>query len=152
MRFMNSSKIEPPKDKLPPAIQKIRLWAVAQPNVWFAAHNPFEAEELAALYAERRKTEYPLGDLPLIVLHRERGGYEPIPGMITPELAKQLKEERAEQTWDLARLSRNSAHIYAKNSGHDIHLDRPELVIDAIRQVVEAVRHQTSVKSSEIVK
>jgi pimeloyl-ACP methyl ester carboxylesterase len=29
----------------------------------------------------------------------------------------------------------------ATESGHDVHQDQPELVIEAIRQVVEAVRH-----------
>jgi len=149
---MGKSKIESPYDKLPPYIQQIRLWAVAQPKHYLADDNPFEAEELAAVYTERHKTEYPLGDIPLLVLHRERGGYKPVPGIITPEVAKQMEEERIENNRDLVRLSRNSAHIIAKNSGHDVHLDRPELVIDAIRQVVEAVRHHTSVKGSETVK
>jgi len=152
MRLMGKSKIESPYETLPPYLPQIRLWAVAQPKHYLADDNPFEAEELAAVYTERHKTEYPLGDIPLLVLHRERGGYKPVPGIITPEVAKQMEEERIENNRDLVRLSRNSAHIIAKNSGHDVHLDRPELVIDAIRQVVEAVRHHTSVKGSETVK
>ncbi len=41
---------------------------------------------------------------------------------------------------DLARLVPNARHIVASQSGHDIHQDQPELVIAAIREVVEAVR------------
>jgi pimeloyl-ACP methyl ester carboxylesterase len=41
---------------------------------------------------------------------------------------------------DLAGLSSRSRHIVAHESGHHIQLDQPDVVIDAIRQVVEAVR------------
>jgi pimeloyl-ACP methyl ester carboxylesterase len=143
---------DPPYDRLPPNIQKIRLWALGQPKHWLADYNPFEGEEMAAMSAERRKRDYPLGDLPLIVLHREEAGYKPIPGPVTPEQVKQLEVERLAHNQDLVRLSRNSAHVIASNSSHDIQLDRPELVIEAIRQVYEAARHHTSVQHAEVVK
>ncbi|MEM1393747.1 MAG: hypothetical protein AAF757_04725 [Cyanobacteria bacterium P01_D01_bin.116] len=41
---------------------------------------------------------------------------------------------------DLAKESLQGIQIIANNSGHAIQLDEPELVIDAIRQVVEKVR------------
>jgi pimeloyl-ACP methyl ester carboxylesterase len=41
---------------------------------------------------------------------------------------------------DLARLSSNGTHMIVDNSGHFIQVDEPEVVIHAIRQVVEAVR------------
>jgi Zn-dependent membrane protease YugP len=41
---------------------------------------------------------------------------------------------------DLANESPQGVHIVAHESGHAIQLDKPELVIDAIRQVVEKVR------------
>src|SRR5262249_38703781 len=104
-----------------------------------------------ATYEERKKTECPLGDLPLIVLHREEGGYKPIPGAITSEQVKQLDAERLAHNQDLAHLSRNSAHVIARNSSHDLHIDRPELVIQAIRQVVEAAKHHGSVRHEEII-
>jgi pimeloyl-ACP methyl ester carboxylesterase len=40
----------------------------------------------------------------------------------------------------VARLSRRGKHLVATRSGHWIQLDQPELVIEAIRQVVEQVR------------
>lgn len=143
--------IDPPYDKLPPNVQQIRLWALAQPAHLLADNNPFEGEEMAAMDSERRSRPYPLGDLPLIVLHREVGGYKPIPKMIGPEQVKQLEEERVSLNRELVSLSRNSAHVIAKNSTHDIQLDRPELVVDAIRQVFEAARHHKSVKHDEVV-
>jgi pimeloyl-ACP methyl ester carboxylesterase len=42
---------------------------------------------------------------------------------------------------NLATLVPNARFFVAKDSGHDIHQDQPELVIEAIRQVVAAVRN-----------
>jgi hypothetical protein len=39
----------------------------------------------------------------------------------------------------LAKLLPNAKHITNTNSGHEIHKEQPQLVIDAIREVVEAV-------------
>jgi hypothetical protein len=41
---------------------------------------------------------------------------------------------------DLAGLSSRSRHLIAYESGHHIQLAQPDVVIAAIRQVVEAVR------------
>ena len=41
---------------------------------------------------------------------------------------------------DLAQLVPDARLIVATKSGHNIHQDQPELVIDAIRQVVAAGR------------
>jgi pimeloyl-ACP methyl ester carboxylesterase len=43
-------------------------------------------------------------------------------------------------------LSRNSQLVVAENSGHEIHMDQPELVVSAIRAVIEAVRRGTALK------
>jgi hypothetical protein len=40
----------------------------------------------------------------------------------------------------LAQLVPNAKHITNTNSGHEIHKERPQLVINAIREVVDAVR------------
>src|SRR5262249_8977359 len=61
---------EPPRDKLPPDAQRMRTWALARVEHIAAAVNPVEIEELAALRADRARTEHPLGDKPLIVLTR----------------------------------------------------------------------------------
>jgi pimeloyl-ACP methyl ester carboxylesterase len=41
---------------------------------------------------------------------------------------------------EMAGQSSNGKRIIAEKSGHYIQLDQPDLVIDAIRQVVEAAR------------
>jgi len=50
-------------------------------------------------------------------------------------------EERQQQA-DLLRLSQNARQIIAVHSGHFVQLDRPDLVIDAIRQVLQSKRGQ----------
>ena len=45
---------------------------------------------------------------------------------------------------DLAKLVPNAHYAIATKSGHNIHRDQPELVIAAIREVVEAVRNPSS--------
>jgi pimeloyl-ACP methyl ester carboxylesterase len=40
----------------------------------------------------------------------------------------------------LARLAPNGRHVVAEGAGHDIHQERPSLVIEAVRWVVEAAR------------
>ena len=41
---------------------------------------------------------------------------------------------------ELVRLSTQGKQVIATESGHNIHLDQPDLVIDAIRKIVEQVR------------
>jgi hypothetical protein len=41
---------------------------------------------------------------------------------------------------ELAHLSTRGTQTVAKNSGHYIQLDRPELVIDAVRNIVQETR------------
>ena len=62
-------------------------------------------------------------ELPLVVLSTD----SPIP-------------VRAEEQRQLAKLCEGAEHIVIAECGHWIHLDRPELVVNAIRQVVERSR------------
>ena len=47
---------------------------------------------------------------------------------------------------DLAQLSSRGRQLVASGSGHWIHLDRPELVIQAIREVVGAARSDSELE------
>ena len=130
-------KIDPPFDRLPHNIQQVRLWALAQPQHYVADYDPYWGEEFAEIYADRKTHEYPLGDTPLIVLTRGKQEYP------DTEEGRQLNEDRKRMQLDLLKLSRNSKQIIATPSGHHIQLDDPELVITAIRQVVDSVRQRT---------
>ena len=67
---------------------------------------------------------HPLKDLPLFVLSR---------GVNNSPLQERLQT-------DLARLSTNSKRLVVADADHEIHLFRPDVAIDAIREVVRAVR------------
>ena len=131
-------KLEAPYDKLPADVQKVRLWAMSRPAWRDANDSEFDylPEELARMYAARSSHPYPLGDIPLIVLTRGKGDY-PEGGGLSPE---QLDADRKRLQTDLTTLSRNSKQIIAEKSGHHIQTEDPELVVRAIREVVEAVR------------
>ena len=45
---------------------------------------------------------------------------------------------------DLANLVPNARYAVATKSGHNIHQDQPELVIAAIREVVDALRNPST--------
>jgi len=124
---------EPPRDKLPADAQRMRTWAYSQPKHWAQADNPVEPEELAGLRAERAKSQYPYGDMPLIVLTRG------ISDETGPDSKAFEKEHRDDHT-ALAKLSRNGKLIVAERSGHHVQIDEPEVVISAIREVVAAAR------------
>jgi len=85
-----------------------------------------------------------LGDLPLIVLTAEN--------TLDPAALKSMglppddfDAAQIQQTWlelqaELAALSTNSEHIIVKDSSHAIELDKPDVVITAILDLVEMVR------------
>jgi pimeloyl-ACP methyl ester carboxylesterase len=50
----------------------------------------------------------------------------------------------------LISLSSNSRQIVAENSSHYIMIDRPDLVINAIHEVVEAARHHSKLKTKDM--
>jgi pimeloyl-ACP methyl ester carboxylesterase len=81
----------------------------------------------------------PLGPMPLAVLAHARP-------FDLPEEAEGFSSDALESVLraaneKLATLVPNARFFVAKDSGHDIHQDEPELVIEAIRQVVVGVRH-----------
>jgi pimeloyl-ACP methyl ester carboxylesterase len=75
------------------------------------------------------------GDVPIIVL--AHSGLAVIPGVnLSPEANQIWLELQAE----LADLSSNGKLVITEESGHDIHLEQPDLVIGAILDVVQQAR------------
>ena len=85
----------------------------------------------------------PLGDLPLIVLSEGR----PIDDAATGDQRAYLERKRAvdiELQRELTELSTRGRQIVATRSGHAIHRDQPELVLESVRELVELVRSESS--------
>ena len=82
-----------------------------------------------------------LGDLPVFVLTQGQGNSaEDFPDSIPPEVIEELNATWLELQAELLALSTNSTQLIVEDAGHYIHHDRPDVVVDAIIQVLETVR------------
>ena len=79
-----------------------------------------------------------LGDIPLIVVTH---GYEN--RFSTLELSEKqrgtIEKEWASQQYELSTLSSRGKIVVAESSGHLIQLDQPELVVELVKELVEAI-------------
>ena len=95
-----------------------------------------ELESFPQSIAQARLTG-PFGDLPLSVLsHDPDRLMEELP----PEVRKTANDVWEQMQEELVHLSIQGSQQIAKNSSHYIQLDRPELVINEIRDIVTKVR------------
>ena len=138
--------------------QNVRFQAVLTAEQWAAFerlqqagledHPELERMDFDASFAELQTAAaaHPLPPLPLVVLTRGVPARDDLP----PEAQAALPPDFPWQTFDavwqalqdeLAALVPGARHVVATESGHYIQLQQPELVIEAIRQVVEGVRH-----------
>lgn len=120
--------------QLPPEIRPVYLAVGFQPK-YFESN----LDELTAGVESDKQLSAAgsLGAIPLTVI---RHG---IPDLFTRMPAEQARQ--AEQIWqelqiDLSRLSSDSRLLVAERSGHAIQIEQPDIVVEAIRQIVEAVR------------
>lgn len=92
--------------------------------------------EIEALERGDTESVKTLGDLPLVVLSHGRLDPESVSVDISPEVQEQYEQAWQELQVELASLSSSSKRIVAEQSGHNIHLEQPELVINAIYEVM----------------
>jgi pimeloyl-ACP methyl ester carboxylesterase len=114
---------------------------------WWAAHSQSSPSPLSDLDklldclseadAAIKDQTHPLGDKPLVDV--TAGNLPPGP----PPMAEKQASKYAELQTKLLSLSSNSKQLTAENSGHFIVIDRPDVVIDAIKQAVRSVRSNT---------
>jgi pimeloyl-ACP methyl ester carboxylesterase len=78
-----------------------------------------------------------LGDMPLAVLSHDP---DKPSAELPPDLAKPTNDAWEKMQEELAHLSTRGTQMIAKNSGHYVQIDRPEIVIDAVHNVVEQAR------------
>ena len=97
------------------------------PQYWATASN-----EMANINKsfEQIQAVQSLGSLPLIVLSQ---------GAKDPKVSEARFQKWASLQLDLTQLSSNSKHIIADKSGHNIQLDQPGLVIDAVQHLIEGL-------------
>lgn len=98
----------------------------------------------------------PLQPMPLAVLSADHPWGPLVPGFIAdgrlppdtpPDIGYVTDRAQKEAQAKLAALVPGAKHVTNTDSGHEIHKDQPQLVIDSIRDVVDAVREgKTSLK------
>lgn len=125
-----------PYDKLPPDLQKVRLWLDVR--LWkHWEKSGYGGPEGLLSWRKEFLTEFdstdigkqpPLGSLPVVVISS---------GAASPESARRSRDQAGPR---LDFLSSNTLHITATGSGHEIHLYQPDRVVDGILQTVRAVR------------
>jgi pimeloyl-ACP methyl ester carboxylesterase len=128
-----------PFDRLPPALYQTRLAidrkliASMPPTVGAEIVTEYGVADhamLSRLSAARKANPALLGDMPVIVLSRGRDA---------------AAEQHAAHD-EISRLSRNSRHVVVPDSYHEIHLSHPDVVAQAVGDVVAAVRNRRALR------
>lgn len=100
------------------------------------------SNEYTGLIAEVSQDTRPqsLGDLPIVVLTQGIGS-DPadFPDSVSPEAIEQMDIVWVELQEELVALSSNSSHIIVEDASHYIHHDRPDVLIEAIQQILSMV-------------
>lgn len=129
------ARIDPPYDRLPPAEQRLHAWASVQPTLTKVedSQREWSAEYFARWAATSQKGS--LGAIPLIVLTRAKGGYGE--NLDRPE--EELERVRVEAQRALKDLSSAGIQRVIK-AGHNMHLEAPAAVVQAIKDVIASAR------------
>lgn len=95
-------------------------------------------------FAEMRAMHQSLNAMPLVVVSRGKRTRRPMPGV--PDV------DSSERIWDdvqqeLTRISSRGRRIIADGSGHDVMIDEPIVVIDAVRSLTSELTSNGSAKS-----
>jgi pimeloyl-ACP methyl ester carboxylesterase len=88
-----------------------------------------------------------LADLPLAVLSHDP---EKPSADLPADLAKPTNEAWEKMQEELGHLSTRGTQVIAKNSSHYIQIDRPDVVIDAVRNIVQQARAAQSAGPSSV--
>jgi pimeloyl-ACP methyl ester carboxylesterase len=124
----------PPHQALPAAI---RAQLVKRTASW-KTRRTFASELLNfGVSAAQLVTSSGLGQTPLVVVTRGN-----------PTRSQDKKHRLMERLWltmqtELAAKSRQSVHLVARNSGHHVHIEQPNLVAFAIAMLIERFRRQS---------
>lgn len=93
--------------------------------------------------AEEIRTLGALGDVPLVVISRDPKHAENLSYGDSAGVAK--KEDRWQSLQEqLTHLSTNSTFVVADGSGHGVPMQRPDVVVESIRKILEQIKTKTA--------
>ena len=129
--------IGPLPDGTPAELRKV--W----PSFFTANYAAAQISLLSSLFTHRYDAvdHLKFGDKPLIVLSADIG-----PGMSEPQGSfwRNYRKQWFAQHDALAHLSSRGVHKIVWGSGHEIQLDKPQVVIDAVNDVLRQVRSRSA--------
>jgi len=130
-------RLESPFDRLPIQAQRYQNWAQRlTPAALVGGDWSDIREDFRAVHRVEAGPAHPFGAIPVIVLSAGKDDFEDAPE--ASAAAQRAEFDRGHRA--LANLSTNARRIIVLSSGHRIQLDEPDLVIEAIRQVLQASR------------
>ncbi len=151
LRFLTKPSGTPSDWKLfPPGMkQQAAAW------MWRTPFDDVEAEEFARFdeSAEQARRSGTLGDLPLVVVTARQGRGLGPPGVVPEEIVPAVLA--FQQVWvndlqmRLVRLSTHGRQIIAEKSNHGIQFLEPEVVVGAVRDVVQQTMRPVPVVSEK---
>ena len=119
--------------QLPADQQQVYMTLLSHPSYFQAAQGEMQ---LIGESCKQVSEIGDLGELPLVVLTAEKS--QDIEALrVRPVVYEQTQIVWQTLQKELVSLSTNSTHVMAEGSGHFVHLDRPDLVIAAIRQLID---------------
>jgi pimeloyl-ACP methyl ester carboxylesterase len=132
---------DPNFSKLSSHDRQLHIWAMSRTRnqVALSANADIMPQCIAGADAITKGNIHPLGDKPLINISTDLGPQ--VPNFGFPNAKVQTSSPYTKLQAELLSLSLNSKQMIAENSGHFIIIDRPDVVIDAINQVVKSVRN-----------
>lgn len=121
---------DPNFNKLSSRDRELHLWFMSQVRnqKTLQSNHEIMPECVAQADAISKERPHPLANKPLVDVSTDEGTHS---------------SEHAKLQADLLSLSENSKQVVAEKSGHFIIIDRPDVVIDGIKPVVESVRNNT---------
>lgn len=120
---------DPNFSKLSDRDRELHLWAMSEPRTQksMQGHPDMMPSCIEEANTFLKKQKYPLGEKPLIDVSTDELRSPPYVNLQNTLLS----------------LSRNSKEMIAEKSGHFVIIDRPDVVIDGVRQLVQSVRNKT---------
>lgn len=115
---------DPNFSKLSARDRELHLWAMAQTRNQTVLRSNIRLVPECIAKADALAKEHPLGDKPLVDVSTDQF----------------RSSDYVKFQGELLSLSQDSKEIVAEKSGHFVIIDRPDVVVDAIRQVVQSVR------------
>jgi len=130
---------------IPENITASEWGAAAMSTMYRTSYCDSSYDEMVAIAESYSQPEGPasLGDMPLIVLSAG-ATFDQLPEAVVKSVGQdvldQMEQVSQELQQELAGLSSQGEQVIAEESSHYIQWDQPELVIDAIRKMVEQAR------------